>query len=125
MGQRPLEECLIHHHLIVDQMFLDDPLNHIRISRFVPNAFGIDQHDRPLLADAQAIGLGAEDAARSIGSRFVQAEFLEAAFEVVPGDEAGFLVAADRVRLVGTNQDMAIDRLQAELGDSGLEGGII
>jgi hypothetical protein len=122
--QGALEECLIRHNLVADQMFLDDPLNNFWGRRFVPDPFGVDQHDRALLADAQTIGLGAEDATGTIGGRFVEAQFLEAAFEVVPGDEAGRFVATDRVRLVGADQDMAIDRRQVELGDSGLKGGI-
>ena len=46
-----------------DEMFLDDPLEHRRIALPVPRAFGIDDGDRPAFADAQAVRLGAQDAA--------------------------------------------------------------
>jgi hypothetical protein len=121
-GQRPLEECLIHHHLIVDQMFLDDPLNDCWSSCLVPDTLGVDNHDRALLANAEAISLGAEDATGAFRCRFVQSQFLEAAFEVGPGLQAGGFVAAEGFGLVGADEDMAIDFVQAEFRNCGLEG---
>ena len=103
-------------------MFLDDPLNHFWSSCFVPYTFGVDHHDRALLANAETIGLGAEDTTGAFRGRLVQSEFLQPSFEVVPGFKAGSFVAADRFGLVGTDEDMAIDLVQAEFGDSGLEG---
>ena len=46
-----------------NQMFLDDPLEHRRIAVPVPGALGIDDRDRAAFADAQAVRLGAQDAA--------------------------------------------------------------
>ncbi len=102
-------------------MFLDDPFNNFRRSCFVPDALGVDHHNRALLANAQTISLGAEDATRAIGGRFAESEFLEPPFEVIPGFEAGRFVAADWLGLVGADQDMPIDFVQAEFGDGGLE----
>jgi hypothetical protein len=122
--QGPLEECLIRHNLVVDQMFLDDPLNDGGRSCFVPDPFGIDHHDRALLADAQTIGLGAEDTTRAISGGLVQSKFLQPPFEVVPGGEAVGFVAADRLGLVGADEDVAIDAIESEFGDGSLEGGV-
>jgi hypothetical protein len=122
--QGPLEECLIRHNLIVDQMFLDDPLNYGGSGGFVPDAFGVDHHDRALLADAEAIGFRAEDATGTFCRGLVQSEFLQAAFEVIPGGEAIGFVAADRLGLVSADQDVPIDLVKSEFGDSGLEGGV-
>jgi hypothetical protein len=120
--QGPLEECLIRHNLIVDQMFLDDPLNYGGSGGFVPDAFGVDHHDRALLADAEAIGLRTEDATGAFCRGLVQSEFLQPPFEVVPGGEAIGFVAAERFGLVGADQDVAIDMVESEFGDGGLEG---
>ena len=46
-----------------DEVFLDDPLEHRRIALAVPGAFRIDDGDRAAFADAQAVRLGAQDAA--------------------------------------------------------------
>jgi hypothetical protein len=122
--QGALEECLIRHNLVADQMFLDDPLNNFWGSRFVPDPFGVDQHDRALLADAEAVGLGAEHTTGAFWGGFVESEFLQAAFEVVPGGEAIGFGAADRLGLVSADQDVPIDLVKSEFGDGGLEGGV-
>jgi hypothetical protein len=43
-------------------MFLDDPLQALRIHTVVPDAFGIDHGDRAVFANAQTVGSGAVDA---------------------------------------------------------------
>jgi hypothetical protein len=44
-------------------MLLDDPLEDRRIALAVPRPFRIDDGDWTAVADAKAIGLGAQDAA--------------------------------------------------------------
>lgn len=118
---------------MIEQMFLDDPLNNFWRSRFVPDALGIDHHDRALLANPEAIGLGAEDTTGAmtsgrplaIGGRLVESEFLEPPFEVVPGFKAGGFVTADGLGLVGADEDMPIDLVESEFGDGGLEGRVL
>src|SRR5262245_37834660 len=82
-----------------DEVFLDDPLEQRRIASRVPGAFGVDDRDRTALADAEAVGLCAQDA-----SLLREAELLQAAFEKLPRREAALFLAALRVRLVAAEQ---------------------
>ena len=67
----------------------------------VPGAFGVDDRQRTLFTDAQAIGFGPEDV--------IQATFGEAGFEEVPDGEAFFLGTALRLRLVSTDENVTLD----------------
>ena len=84
-----------------NQVFLDDALEHGRIACAVPGAFGIDDRNRAALADAQAVGLGAQDAAL-----VRQAELLQPPLQKVPRRQAAFLLAALRGRLVAAEKDV-------------------
>jgi hypothetical protein len=86
----------------VHEMVIDDAREHGRIARGIPRAFGIYDGNRTALADAQAIGFRAEDAAL-VG----KPELLEPSLEVLPCDEAAFLVAALRRRLIAAEKDVA------------------
>ena len=85
---------------------MDDAFEDFWRTRMVPNAFWIDHGDGALDADAQAVRLGAEDGGVATG---VEAEFFEAAFEEIPGYEAGFFGTTIRHGLIGAEEDVALD----------------
>src|SRR5438094_846272 len=89
-------------HPAEDEMLLDDPLEHRRIALTVPGAFRIHDRNRAAFADAQAVRLGAQDAAL-----VRQPELLQSALQIVPGRKAPLPIAALRGRLVGAEEDMA------------------
>ena len=104
MGQRMLEDDVVEHGATADQVLLDDSLEHRWIASAVPRALRVDHGDRPLLADAQAVGLGAVDAAL-----LREAELPEAPLEVVPGREPALLLAALGGGLVAAEEDVPPD----------------
>ena len=71
-----------------NQMFLDDPFEHLLGARMVPDALGPDDRDRTVGADLQAVGLGPLNSARPH-----QTELLEALLEVLPRPLAGLAPA--------------------------------
>src|SRR4051794_27736870 len=90
------------HRLATDQVLLDDPLEDRRIALAVPRAFRIHDGNRTAFTDAQAIGLGAQDAAL-----FGEPELLKARFQKLPRDEAAMQVAALRLGLIAAEKDVA------------------
>src|SRR3954463_9473472 len=72
-----------------DQVFLDDPLQHRLGAAMVPDALWPHDCDRPGMADLEAIGLGAGDAAVA-----VQAELLDPPLQVFPSRGADLQRAA-------------------------------
>ena len=80
-----------------DQMLLNYSFQNFRRNGVIPDSFRIDDGDRTLLANAEAVGLRAEDAVFT----FRDSEFFEAALEVVPGFNGYFSFRAFRFRLVG------------------------
>lgn len=95
-----------------DQVFLDDALEGFGGAGVVPGAFGVDDGDGAVVADAEAVDLGAIDAA-GVG----QAQFLQARFQKFPRGQARLLGAALGFGLVATEEDVAPDR--AEVADVG------
>ena len=85
----------------VDQMLLDDSLEDRRIALAVPRSFGIDDGDWTTVADAKAIGLGAQDAAL-----FRESELLEPPLQVVPRRQPAIFLAALWLRLITTEKNM-------------------
>ena len=75
-----LRDGVFRHYFTADQVDLDDGLEHRRVAPGVPGTFGIDDRDRAALADAQAVRLGAKDAAP-----FRQTQLLEPALQELPG----------------------------------------
>src|SRR5262245_61285016 len=63
-----------------DEMFLDDSLEHLGRAGVIPDAFGINDRDRPARADAEAVGFRAID--QRLGSRELQ--FLEPLLQKFP-----------------------------------------
>lgn len=94
-----------------DDVFLEDALDHFGSDRVIPDAVGIDDCDGAVLADAEAVGFGSEDAFGALH----EAEFREALFEVVPTGDAGVFVAAFGLGLVCAEEDMAADGSDAEI----------
>ena len=87
-----------------------------RIAFAVPGAFGIDDRNRAALADAQAVGLGAQDAAL-----LRQPELLQPPLQKVPGRQPAFLVAALRRGLIAAEKDVPPrDRDADRIGDLSL-----
>ena len=74
-------------------------------------ALGIDHRHRAVLADAQAIGLGAKHAV--VG----QAQLDQAPLQVVPRDNRPLAVAALRFGLVAAQEDVALRASEAQLLD--------
>src|SRR5262245_28671460 len=112
--QRMSQERELFDRLPADQVLLDDALEHLRGAGAVPDAVGVHDRDRPVDADAKAVGLGAVDAAVSH-----QSELLQPALQELPRLEAGFLARALRLGLVGAQEDVAADLFRAELLDLG------
>ena len=66
-----------------DQVFLNDPLQHVGRAGPVPDPVGVDDCYRSLLADLQAVGLGPVHAALPD-----ETEFNQPAFQIIPRLEA-------------------------------------
>jgi hypothetical protein len=111
-------------HLIPNQMFLDDPFNHLRRGRPIPDALRVDQDDRPFHADPQAVGLGPEDAGGAFGAGLIESQFAQTIFEIFPGGESRFLATADRFALIRTDKQVTIDHIDAEFLRSGGQDGV-
>ncbi len=99
-----LHEQIILHRRTAYQMFLNDAFQNIRRAGVVPDAFGINECDGPLLTYPQTVSLGSVDSTLAR-----QAEFIEAGFQVVPGFEACRLLRAFWLGLIAAQEDMALD----------------
>src|SRR6266511_787716 len=86
-----------------DQVLLNDPLQHLGRAGVVPDALGVDDRDRAMHADAQAVGLGTIDAA----VRERESQLLEALLEIVPRLDARLFGGALWLCLVAAQKDMA------------------
>ncbi len=104
-------EDVVFDDLAVEQMLLNNALNDSRRSAVVPNPLGIYQQNGALLTDAQAVGFGAKGAGGPLWAGGIEAQLFEALLEVVPSGEARGFVAALGFCLVGTDEDVAIDRV--------------
>src|SRR5262249_28564771 len=89
-----------------------------RIALSVPHALWVDDRDRPVRADAQAVHLRAQDAAL-----VVEAQLEEPPLQVVPRGEPALLLRALRLRLVAAEEDVPAGRAGAE-PDGGGEGDV-
>src|SRR5207302_1440567 len=82
-----------------DQMLLDDPLEHGRSRRVIPDALRIHHRDRPPLADPRAVGLGAIHA-------IAEPQFREPLLQIRPGLCPALLRAALRFGLLGAQKNV-------------------
>jgi hypothetical protein len=56
-------------YLTANQVLLNNALDHHWGSAVVPNAIGVDQQNRPLVADPQTVGFGAKDRGGAVSRR--------------------------------------------------------
>jgi len=117
--KRALEEAGTCDRAAVDEVLLDDPLQRLGRAVTVPGALGVDDRDRPVGADAQAVGLGAQHAA-GLG----QPELAQPSFQELPGFERAVPVAAGGNRLVAAEQDVAASGRYAGRG-GGADDGVV
>ena len=104
------------HRAPADEVFLDDALQHGRVAVAIPRPFGIDDGDRAVLADAQAIGLGAEHAVVR------QAELDQPPLQVVPRDNGPLAVAALRLGLIAAEKNVPLGAAKPSLSMSAASG---
>ena len=84
-----------------DEVLLDDAFKHGRVTVAIPGPFGVDDGNRAVGTDTQAVGLGAVDAAL-----LAESQFLETALEVIPSIQSPLLFAAVGFGLVAAEEDM-------------------
>src|SRR5262245_46931566 len=85
-AERRIRQQQVGDRLPADQMLLDDPFEVGGRAVVIPGAVRVDHHDRPPRADAQAVGLGAQQAAEhALGAQLAQARL-----EVLPARELAF-----------------------------------
>jgi hypothetical protein len=94
----------------VDEMLLDDAFEHFGRARVIPNAFRIDDGDRSLCADAEAIDFASIDQRL----RANEVQFLEPLFQVVPRLQAALLRRAFGLGLVGAQENVPPVLFQTE-----------
>ena len=98
-------------------MLLNDALQHFRRARVIPDAFGINDRDRPAHANAQTVGLGAIHQRLRPG----EVQFLQAPLQKFPRRQARFARAAFRLRRVGAQKNVAAEFFEAERFHGGLQ----
>jgi hypothetical protein len=107
-GEGVLGEAEVLDDLAVDEVLLDDAFGVGGGDVFVPRAFGVDDGDRAVDADAEAVAFGTK--AWSAGSGEVK--LLEAVFDVFPGGFAD--VGIDTIG-ADAEEEMAGEMADAEL----------
>jgi len=85
-----------------DQMFLNDSLQHGRITLSIPSTFRVDDCNRTTFADAEAVGFRPKDAAL-----LRELQFFETPLQERPCRETTFLLTAFRFGLIAAEKDMA------------------
>ena len=90
------------HNAAGDQMFLNDSLQHGRITLSIPSTFRVDDCNRTTFADAEAVGFGAKNAAL-LG----ELQLFETPLQERPRGEAAFLLAAFGFGLIAAEKNMA------------------
>ena len=88
--------------LAADEVLLDDAFERGGIACVVPGTLGVDDSDGTALANAKAIGLGAQDAAL-----FRQPQLLQTTLQIIPRLDAASLVTALGNGLVTTQENVS------------------
>jgi hypothetical protein len=114
--QRSPGDDVLLHHATADQVLLNDALQHRRRTRVVPGAVGVDDRHRPLHADAQAVGLGPVHAAG-----LHQLQLQQARLQKLPGFETEIAIAALRLALIATEEDVPLDLVDPQAADGGVQ----
>ncbi len=104
MAKSVLGEAVFLDDSAIDEMFLNDALEHLRRAGVVPDALRIDDRDGTARADAEAVGLGAEHSRLEAN----EPKLLEAVFQKRPRLEASLPGAALRLSLVGAEKYVAL-----------------
>src|SRR3972149_11989730 len=94
-----LGDQLVGNHAAANEVLLDDPFENDRIALAVPRALRIDRVDRTALADAEAVGLGTQDA-----PLLGQSKLFQTPLEKLPSHEPALLVTALWRRLIAAQQ---------------------
>jgi hypothetical protein len=99
-----------------DEVVLNNALEVFRGGGVIPNGFGVDYDDRALDTDSEAVGLAAMD------HRFsgTEPEFLESAFEELPGGHAIDRITAFRFGRGGAQEDMSLVVLEIKSAGDGI-----
>ena len=92
---------------------MNDPFQHGRRDRVVPGSIGIHNCDRALLANAQAIRLGAVYGLLCLR----KAQLLKAPLQIIPRGKALFLWGACRLGLVSAQKYVPPDVVDYQLLD--------
>ena len=92
--QRMDDKGIVLHHLVLENMLLDDALDHLWGGAVIPHAIGINDHDGALLANPKAVRFGAKNTGRARGRRAIESQVFEPLLQIVPRIEAGFERAA-------------------------------
>ena len=98
-GQLALRDHKILNHFPADEMFLNNPLQHRRITLGIPRPFGVHHRNRAVQTDAQTVRLGAKHAAL-LG----QIQLRQPRLQKVPRFERFLFVTTFGLRLVGTKE---------------------
>ena len=85
-----------------NQVFLNNPFEHRRIALAVPGAFRVHDRNRTALADAEAVGFRAKDAAL-----FGELQLFETTLQKTPCGQAPVLVAAFGFGLIAAKKNVA------------------
>lgn len=82
-------------------MLLDDPFEAYWIALAIPSSFRVDNSDRPVLTNPQAVSLGPQHT-----TALRQPEFLKTSFQVVPGRSSTVFLTTPGIRLVTAQEDV-------------------
>ncbi len=111
-----LGEDILWNDLPPQQVILNDLLQHCGRAGVIPRSLWIDHRNRPVLADPQAVRLASQD--QGPGSR--QAHFLEPAFQEFPRCQSFRPPAAESLRRIRAEKNVALAGFQTQgLGEIG------
>ena len=88
---------------------MDDAFKYLGRTRVIPHVVWLNDNDRTHHTETETVRLGAEDLAR-----LIEFKLLEARLEIVPGFEPLFHAAALWLRLISTDHHMTLVRTNAE-----------
>ena len=87
-----------------NEMFLDDPFQHLRGTPPIPNTVRINHRNRTLLTQLQTVSLSTVDL-----TTLYQPKLVQTPFEEIPGLDAVVLFRTFRFGLVGAQKDVTLD----------------
>src|SRR5258706_4291823 len=121
-GEWVHREDVLGDRVATDQVLLDDALQHLRGAVVIPHSLRVYDRYRPLLANPEAVDLGAVDPLGTLE----QAEVRQALLEVVPGGQRRLAGRALGLGLVGAEEDVPAKLADVEVGgDGGQTSGVV